>query len=114
RQFNDATKNRNNEPVPVEITVYGDKSFDFKLFTAPTSYKLLQAAKLEKGSPNSKTTKIATVNLEQITEIAKYKLPDLNTDDLEAAIKIVKGTAKNMGILIKEDINTEKSGDKNA
>ncbi|MBZ4195287.1 50S ribosomal protein L11 [Mycoplasma tauri] len=100
RAFNDATRDRGSEPVPVQITVYNDKSFDFKLFTAPASYKLKQAAKINKGSSNSKTTIAATITKEQLREIAEYKLPDLNTDDVETAMSIIAGTAKNMGILI--------------
>ncbi|MGY5139752.1 50S ribosomal protein L11 [Mycoplasmopsis gallinarum] len=109
RAFNDATRDRGNEPVPVEITVYKDKSFEFKLFTSPASYKLKQAAKIEKGSSNAKTTKVATISLDQLKEIAEYKLPDLNTDNIEQAMKIIAGTAKNMGITI-EGYNLE--GDK--
>ncbi len=89
-----------NEPVPVQITVYNDKSFEFKLFTSPASYKLKQAAKIESGSSNAKTTKVATITVDQLREIAQYKLPDLNTDDVEAAMAIIAGTARNMGILI--------------
>ncbi|UUD35239.1 50S ribosomal protein L11 [Mycoplasmopsis caviae] len=100
RAFNDATRDRGNEPVPVEITVYKDKSFEYKLFTAPASYKLKQAAKLNKGSSNSKTTIAATITKEQLREIAEYKLPDLNTKDIEAAMRTIAGTAKQMGIVI--------------
>ncbi|MGV2392454.1 UNVERIFIED_CONTAM: 50S ribosomal protein L11 [Campylobacter lari] len=100
RAFNDATRERGSEPVPVQITVYADKSFDFKLFTSPASYKLKQAAKVNKGSSNSRTTIVATITLDQLKEIAEYKMPDLNTKDLHAAMSIVAGTAKNMGILI--------------
>lgn len=100
RAFNDATRDRGNEPVPVEITVYKDKSFDYKLFTAPASYKLKQAAKLNKGSSNSKTTIAATITKEQLREIAEYKLPDLNTNDVEAAMRTIAGTARQMGIII--------------
>lgn len=100
RAFNDATRDRGNEPVPVEITVYKDKSFEFKLFTAPSSFKLLQAAKAKKGSGNSKTTTVATITLDQLKEIAEYKLPDLNTDNVKAAMKTIAGTAKNMGIAV--------------
>lgn len=116
KQFNEATKNRGNEPVPVEITAYKDKSFDFKLFTAPASYKILQAAKLQKGSNNSKTNKVGTITKEQLKEIAKYKLPDLNTDNVEQAMKIIVGTAKNMGVLVEglDDIEKEKAAAKAA
>ncbi|EFF41536.1 50S ribosomal protein L11 [Mycoplasmopsis alligatoris] len=100
RAFNDATRDRGSEPVPVQITVYKDKSFDFKLYTSPASYKLKEAAKLKAGSANAKTTIVATIKESQLREIAEYKLPDLNTDDVEAAMSTIAGTAKNMGILV--------------
>ena len=100
KHFNDQTKDRGSEPVPVEITIYKDKSFTFRLFTAPAAYKLKQAAKLESGSANSKTTIAGTITVDQLREIAQYKLPDLNTDDVESAMGIIAGTAKNMGIAI--------------
>lgn len=100
KQFNDQTRDRGSEPVPVEITIYKDKSFTFKLFTAPAAYKLIQAAKIQKGSPNSKTTIAGTITVKQLQEIAEYKLVDLNTDDVKQAMKIIAGTAKNMGIAI--------------
>lgn len=100
KQFNDQTKDRGSEPVPVEITIYKDKSFTFRLFTAPAAYKLKQAAKIESGSANSKTTIVATISVDQLREIAEYKLVDLNTDNIDNAMKIIAGTAKNMGIAI--------------
>ncbi len=100
KQFNDQTRDRGSEPVPVEITIYKDKSFTFKLFTAPAAYKLKQAAKIDKGAANSKTTIAATINVKQLREIAEYKLVDLNTDNVEQAMKIIAGTARNMGIAI--------------
>ena len=100
RAFNDATKDRGSEPVPVSITVFKDKSFTFKTHTAPASYKLKQAANIKKGSENAKTTKVATVTKDQVREIAEYKMEDLNTTDIEAAIRTIAGTAKNMGILV--------------
>lgn len=100
RQFNDQTKDRGSEPVPVAITIYKDKSFDFRLFTAPASYKIMQAANLQKGSGNAKTTIVATITEAQLREIAEYKLPDLNTDNIDAAMATIAGTAKNMGVLI--------------
>lgn len=100
KAFNDATRSRGSEPVPVQITVYKDKSFEFKLFTSPASYKLKEAAKIQKGSANSKTTIAATITLDQLKQIAEYKLPDLNTDSVEQAMHIIAGTAKNMGILV--------------
>ncbi|TQC54034.1 50S ribosomal protein L11 [Mycoplasmopsis mucosicanis] len=110
RAFNDATRDRGDEPVPVQITVYNDKSFEFKLFSAPASYKLIKAAKLEKGSSNAKTTKVGSITVEQLKEIAEYKLPDLNTNDVEAAMKTIAGTAKNMGITIEgyEEVKGDK------
>lgn len=116
KQFNDATRDRNGEPVPVAITVYKDKSFDFKLFTAPTSYMLKKAAGVEAGSPNSKTTIIATIKKEQLDEIVKYKLVDLNTNDFDAAVHTIAGTARNMGILIEgyDDIKKAKAEAKEA
>lgn len=100
RQFNDATRERGSEPVPVTITVYTDKSFTYKLHTSPTAYKLKQAAKVKSGSANAKTTKVATIKLDQLREIAEYKLPDMNTDSVDSAMHSVAGTARNMGILI--------------
>ncbi|WP_426461025.1 50S ribosomal protein L11 [Mycoplasma hafezii] len=100
RAFNDATRDRGNEPVPVQITVYKDKSFEFKLFTAPASYKIKQAAKIQSGAANPKTTIVATISKEQLKEIAEYKMPDLNTDDVHAAMATIAGTAKQMGVVI--------------
>lgn len=100
KQFNDQTRDRGSEPVPVEITIYKDKSFTFRLFTSPAAYKLIQAAKIQKGSPNSKTTIVGTITVKQLQEIAEYKLVDLNTDNVKVAMKIIAGTAKNMGIAI--------------
>lgn len=100
KAFNDATRDRGDEPVPVLITVYKDKSFEFKLFTAPASYKIKQAAKIQSGSSKSKSQIVATIKLEDLRAIAEYKLPDLNTDDVEAAMAIVAGTARQMGVLI--------------
>ncbi|WP_406614396.1 50S ribosomal protein L11 [Mycoplasma corogypsi] len=116
RAFNDATRDRGSEPVPVQITVYKDKSFEFKLFTAPASYKIKQAAKLKSGSANAKTTIIGTISKEQLREIAEYKLPDLNTDDIDAAMATVAGTAKQMGVLVEgyDDIFKAKAAAKAA
>jgi large subunit ribosomal protein L11 len=107
RQFNDETKDRGNEPVPVEITIFSDKSFTFKLFSAPAAYKLLQAAGITKGSANSKTTIVGKITKKQLEEIATYKLSDLNTDNLEQGMKIISGTARNMGIAIEGVDNIE-------
>ncbi|MEE3928576.1 50S ribosomal protein L11 [Mycoplasmopsis ciconiae] len=116
RAFNDATRDRGNEPVPVQITVYKDKSFDFKLFTAPASFKIKQAAKIQKGSSNAKTTIAGTITVDQLRQIAEYKLVDLNTDNVEAGMAVIAGTAKNMGVLIEgyDDIAKAKAAAKAA
>lgn len=99
--FNAKTADRRGETVPVIITAYEDKSFDFVIKTAPTAERLLKAAGISKGSSNSKKI-VAHITKDQLREIAEYKLPDLNCEDIEAAMKIVAGTAKNMGIAIDE------------
>ncbi|MCU9933128.1 50S ribosomal protein L11 [Mycoplasmopsis cynos] len=116
KAFNDATRDRGDEPVPVQITVYKDKTFEFKLFTSPASYKIKQAAKIQSGSKNAKTTIVATITKEQLREIAEYKLPDLNTKDVDAAMAIVAGTAKQMGVLVEgyDDIFKAKAAAKAA
>ncbi|MEI7667888.1 MAG: 50S ribosomal protein L11 [Erysipelotrichaceae bacterium] len=96
--FNDATKDRVGDIVPVVITAYEDKSFDFVLRTTPASVMLLKAAKIEKGSGSSKLTKVGKVTVEDIRKIAEYKMPDLNANDIEGAMAIIAGTARNMGI----------------
>jgi len=96
--FNDATKDRAGDVVPVVITAYEDKSFDFVLRTTPASVMLLKAAKIEKGSGSSKVTKVGKVTVEDIRKIAEYKMPDLNANDIEGAMAIIAGTARNMGI----------------
>lgn len=107
REFNDKTKDLKDDanpvPIPVFITAYKDKTFDFKIKTTPTTFLLKRALKITKGSANAKLTKVGTISLEQITEIAKIKLPDLNAYTLEDAIKIVTGTAKNMGIIVENE-----------
>ncbi|ACF07080.1 50S ribosomal protein L11 [Metamycoplasma arthritidis] len=100
KAFNDQTRDRGQEPVPVLITVYKDKSFEFKLFTSPTAYKLTQIAKIKKGSSKANKEKVATITLDQLKEIAEYKLPDLNTNNIDSAMRQIAGTAKQMGIEI--------------
>ncbi|WCA22335.1 50S ribosomal protein L11 [Candidatus Phytoplasma oryzae] len=97
-QFNEASKDKIGFKIPVVITVYIDKSFSFVLKTPPASDLLKKAAKVEKGS--SDKNKIATISYEQIKEIAKIKMPDLNANSLESACKIIEGTARNMGFNI--------------
>lgn len=99
-QFNDATKDRNGDIVPVIITAYEDKSFTFVIKTTPVANLLLKAANISKGSSNAKTTKVGKITVDQLREIATYKMPDLNANDVESAMKIVEGTARNMGIKV--------------
>lgn len=99
-KFNDATKDRAGDIVPVIITAYEDKSFDFVLKTSPASVLLKKAAKIQSGSANAKTQKVATISADEIRKIAEYKMPDLNANDIDAAMKIIEGTARNMGIVV--------------
>ncbi len=99
KQFNDATKKLEpGIPTPVIVKVYKDRSFDFIIKTTPASVLLKKAAKIAKGSSEAGKTIVGKVTMKDIEEIAKYKLQDLNADDLEAAKKIIIGTAKSMGI----------------
>ena len=98
QKFNDATKNQAGFTIPAEITIYEDRTYEFKLKTPPASELLKKAAGIEKGSGMPNKTKVGKVSKSQIREIAEKKMADLNTDDTEAAMKIIEGTAKNMGI----------------
>lgn len=98
--FNDASRERGADTVPVEITVYEDKSFDFVLKTTPASVMLKKVAGAKSGAATPHNQVVGTITTDQLREIAEYKLPDLNANDVEAAMKIVAGTAKNMGIEI--------------
>lgn len=98
KQFNAKTQKQAGEVTPVVITVYQDRSFTFELKTPPVSYLLLKAVKAEKGSGVPNREKIGSVTKAQVEEIAKKKLPDLNTTDLQAAMRTVSGTARSMGI----------------
>ena len=98
--FNAKTADRKGEIVPVIITAYEDKSHDFVIKTSPVAPLLLKAAGIQKGSANSKTTKVGHITKAQLRQIAEYKLPDLNCNDVEAAMKVVEGSARNMGINI--------------
>jgi large subunit ribosomal protein L11 len=97
-RFNEATKDKIGEIIPVEITVYIDRTFDLKFKEPPVSDLLRRAAGIEKGSGNPLKQKVGKVTRAQVEEIAKRKMPDLNTQDLEAAMKMVEGTARSMGI----------------
>lgn len=97
--FNDATKERAGDIVPVIITAYEDKSFDFVLKTTPAALLIKKAAGVKKASSNQKET-CGSITADQLREIAEYKMPDLNANDVESAMRIVAGTAKNMGITV--------------
>lgn len=101
-QFNDQTKDRKGDVVPVIITAYEDKSFEFVLKTTPAADLLKKAAGIAKASGNAKTVKAGKVTKAQVKEIAEYKMPDLNANDVEAAMRIIEGTARNMGIEVVE------------
>ena len=101
KRFNDATKDKMGEVVPAVITVYEDASFDFILKTPPASALLKKAAGIKKGAGNPLTETVATISKAQVKEIAKKKMPDLNAYDIEAAMKIIEGTARQMGIKVK-------------
>ncbi len=100
-KFNDATKDKMGDIVPVEITVNKDKSFTFIMKTPPASDLLKKEAGIKKGSGNPLTDKVGTVTSDQIKKIAEIKMPDLNANDIKSAMKIIEGTARNMGIKIK-------------
>lgn len=97
--FNDATKDRMGELVPVVITAYEDKNFDFVLKTTPAANLLKKAANIQKASGDQKEI-AGTVTADQVREIAEYKMPDLNANDIEGAMRIIAGTARNMGIKV--------------
>ena len=101
-KYNDATRDRMGDVLPVEISIYDDRSFDFVIKTPPTPFLLKKAAKIEKGSVKGKNETVGTITKEQLREIAETKLPDLNAYTVEEAMKIVEGTALNMGIKVSE------------
>ncbi len=100
--FNNKTQDREGSTVPVEITVYEGGAYDFVLKEPPASEMILKTVGIEKGSGNPKKKKVGKITREQLREIALKKMPDLNTDDVDAAMNIIEGTAKNMGVEIKE------------
>jgi large subunit ribosomal protein L11 len=100
KAYNAATESQRGNVVPVEITVYEDRSFDFKLKTPPAAKLLLKAARVEKGSAEPHKDKVAKVTWDQVREIAETKKEDLNANDIDAAAKIIAGTARSMGITV--------------
>lgn len=100
-KFNDATRDKMGDVVPCEISVYDDRSFDFVLKTPPAAFLIKKAAKVKKGSTKGANQIVATISKEDLRKIAETKLPDLNAYTLEAAMNIVEGTARNMGVAVK-------------
>lgn len=100
KAYNDATANQRGQIIPVEISVFEDRSFDFILKTPPAAALLRQAAKVAKGSSEPNKIKVGKVTKAQVREIAEIKMPDLNAIDVDGAMKIVEGTARSMGILV--------------
>ena len=101
-KFNEATKSLGDDIIPVEITVFDDRTYSFRTKTPPVPNLLKKAAKVEKGSGNPLKTKVGSVTRQQVREIAERKLPDLNTENVESAMRMVEGTARNMGLTIKD------------
>ncbi|MDN5205169.1 50S ribosomal protein L11 [Fulvivirgaceae bacterium BMA10] len=100
KQFNARTQDKPGQLLPVLVTIYTDKSFDFVIKTPPAPAMLLEAAKLKKGSPESNRNKVGSVTWDQIKQIAETKMPDLNAFKIESAMKMVAGTARSMGIKV--------------
>lgn len=100
-QFNEQTKDKMGQVTPVEITIFEDRTFEFKLKTPPAAYLLRVAAGLEKGSGEPNKNKVGKVTKVQIRQIAEQKMNDLNANDVDAAMKIIEGTARSMGIEVK-------------
>ena len=103
KQFNARTQTQAGLIIPVVITVFSDKSFTFITKTPPAAVLLAKAAKVEKGSAESNRTKVGTVTRKQVREIAELKMPDLNAHDIDAAMSMVAGTARSMGITVVEE-----------
>ena len=102
KAFNDKTKSLAGKPVPVEITVYKDKKFDFKIKSPPASFYIKEAVKLKGGSKEPGRNIVGSISKKQLENIAKEKMNDLNANDIEEAIKIIAGSARSMGIEVKE------------
>ncbi len=103
KQYNAATENQRGSVIPVEITVFEDRSFTFVLKTSPTPVLLRQAAGVDKGATTAGRATVGSITAAQLTEIAQTKMPDLNANDLEAAKRQVAGTARSMGITVSKD-----------
>ena len=101
KQFNARTQDKQGKVLPVVITVYKDKSFDFVIKTPPAAVQILEAAKVKKGSGEPHVNKVATISWDQVRAIAEDKMPDLNAFTVESAMKMVAGTARSMGVKVK-------------
>ena len=101
-KYNDATRDKMGDILPVEISVYEDRSFDFVIKTPPAAFLIKKYAKINKGASKGSSETVATITKDQLREIAEIKLPDLNAYDVEGAMKIVEGTARNMGVKIED------------
>jgi large subunit ribosomal protein L11 len=102
KAYNAATESQRGQIIPVEITVYEDRSFDFVLKTPPAARLILKAAGVEKGAANPLTTKVATITKAQVREIAETKMADLNANDIDNAMLIIEGTARSMGVTVSD------------
>ncbi len=101
-QFNEKTRDRMGEVVPIELNVYDDRSFDFIVKTSPASRLILKKIGKDKGSGKNLTTKAGTITKAQIREVAEEKMPDLSANTIEAAMRIIEGTARSMGVTVKD------------
>lgn len=102
KEYNAKTSDKAGMVIPVEISVYEDRSFTFILKTPPASVLISKAANIDKGSSEPNTKKVGYITRAQLKEIAETKMPDLNANDIEAAMKIIEGTAKNMGVTVSD------------
>ena len=112
-KYNDATRDKMGDIIPCEVTVYEDRTFDFVLKTPPAASLLIKVAGLSKGGVKGANEIVATITKDQLKQVAEIKLPDLNTNDIEQAMKIVAGTARNMGIAVKglNDVELEEQAE---
>ena len=108
KQFNARTQDKAGKVLPIVITVYGDKSFDFIVKTPPVAVQLLEASKTKSGSAEPNRNKVASISWEQVRAIAEDKMPDLNCFTIDSAMKMVAGTARSMGITVKGDAPVNK------
>lgn len=103
KQFNARTQEKPGQLLPVRVTIFADKSFDFVIKTPPAAALLMEAAKIKKGSPESNRVKVGSVTWDQVKTIAETKMPDLNALKIEAAMRVVAGTARSLGLRVKGD-----------